>query len=90
MTIPPVLQSRANAEALERIRREGNSVAQVREPSRPEIVTSEAGQPTLFLVDGPEVLGMLPAAFIEHQLPYHESVWGMSHTVQRGGRGIIR
>src|SRR3954463_14361984 len=21
---------------------------------------------------------------------YHESVWGMSHTVQRGGRGIIR
>jgi hypothetical protein len=22
--------------------------------------------------------------------PYHESVWGMSHSVQRGGRGIIR
>ena len=21
---------------------------------------------------------------------YHESVWGMSHSVQRGGRGIIR
>src|SRR3954471_24955323 len=23
-------------------------------------------------------------------VPYHESVWGMSHSVQRGGRGIIR
>src|SRR3954447_8689704 len=23
-------------------------------------------------------------------LAYHESVWGMSHSVQRGGRGIIR
>ena len=23
-------------------------------------------------------------------LTYHESVWGMSHSVQRGGRGIIR
>jgi len=22
--------------------------------------------------------------------PYHDSVWGMSHSVQRGGRGIIR
>ena len=22
--------------------------------------------------------------------PYHESVWGMSHSVQRGGRGIIK
>jgi len=21
---------------------------------------------------------------------YHESVWGLSHSVQRGGRGIIR
>src|SRR4051794_2840199 len=27
----------------------------------------------------------------DHQnKPYHESVWGMSHSVQRGGRGIIR
>src|SRR4051812_29798925 len=24
------------------------------------------------------------------QSAYHESVWGMSHSVQRGGRGIIR
>src|SRR3954468_22204636 len=28
--------------------------------------------------------------FEKGEAPYHESVWGMSHSVQRGGRGIIR
>src|SRR3954469_25334187 len=30
------------------------------------------------------------SAWLSSYQAYHESVWGMSHSVQRGGRGIIR
>jgi hypothetical protein len=33
-------------------------------------------------------VGVLPT--FQRVAAYHESVWGMSHSVQRGGRGIIR
>src|SRR3954454_1365141 len=72
-------------------------------PSRAEPEPADVGACALFLdLRKPEDLRIEPGAYvqvayeqrdmvqIERVRPYHESVWGMSHSVQSGGRGIIR
>src|SRR3954453_10045078 len=53
--------------------------------SRPALL-SAPDKKSLVSVNSP----ILACSVFEGEQAYHESVWGMSHSVQRGGRGIIR